>query len=75
VLQAAHVVNDPIVDEQTGSEWTVLGRAIRGPNAGNQLKPSVGISHFWFSWAAFKPETRICDGGSAVAAAPGRNVE
>ncbi len=48
-----------IMDAETGSEWNVLGRAVRGPLAGKQLTPVVAVNHFWFSWAAFKPETRI----------------
>ena len=48
-----------IVDEQTGSEWNLLGMAVSGELAGNQLESMVAINHFWFSWAAFKPETRI----------------
>jgi hypothetical protein len=50
---------EKILDDQTGSEWNVLGQAIDGPLAGTQLKPVVAINHFWFSWAAFKPDTRI----------------
>ena len=48
-----------IIDEQTGSEWNVLGQAISGELAGKQLTPIVAVNHFWFSWAAFMPETRI----------------
>jgi hypothetical protein len=48
-----------IVDDQTGSEWNVLGQAVGGKLAGKSLTPVVAINHFWFSWAAFKPETRI----------------
>jgi len=48
-----------IVDDQTGSEWNLLGQAVSGPLAGVQLDSIVSINHFWFSWAAFKPETRI----------------
>jgi hypothetical protein len=48
-----------IIDEQTNSEWNVLGQAIAGEFKGKQLTPIVAINHFWFSWAAFKPETRI----------------
>jgi hypothetical protein len=48
-----------ILDEQTGSEWNVLGQATSGELQGAQLEPVVAINHFWFSWAAFKPETRI----------------
>ena len=48
-----------ITDEGTGTEWDVLGQAVSGPLAGEQLTPVVSINHFWFSWAAFRPETRI----------------
>lgn len=48
-----------ITDEQTGSEWTILGQATSGELQGRQLETVVSINHFWFSWAAFKPETRI----------------
>jgi hypothetical protein len=50
---------ESFVDEQTGSEWTLLGRAISGPLSGKTLTPVVSINHFWFSWAAFRPETRV----------------
>ncbi len=48
-----------IIDAETGSEWGLLGRAVSGKLAGRQLTPIVSVNHFWFSWAAFKPETRI----------------
>jgi thiol-disulfide isomerase/thioredoxin len=57
-------------DEETGSEWTVLGQAIDGPLAGRQLEPVVHINHFWFSWAAFRPETRVYRAEGAKAPAP-----
>ncbi|MHC4564004.1 MAG: DUF3179 domain-containing protein [Planctomycetota bacterium] len=50
---------DLIVDEETGSTWNVLGQAVDGPLAGQQLTPVVHGDHFWFSWAAFKPDTVI----------------
>lgn len=50
---------DKITDEQTGSEWNILGQAVKGELAGSQLEPVVNVNHFWFSWAAFRPETRI----------------
>lgn len=53
------VVEGRIMDQQTGSEWNVLGQAVAGELSGKQLSPVVAINHFWFSWAAFKPETRI----------------
>jgi hypothetical protein len=48
-----------IVDEQTGSEWNPLGRALEGELTGQQLEQVVSIDHFWFSWAAFRPDTRV----------------
>ncbi|MDP1546311.1 MAG: DUF3179 domain-containing protein [Anaerolineales bacterium] len=48
-----------ILDTQTGSEWNIFGQAISGELMGKQLSPVISINHFWFSWAAFKPETRI----------------
>ena len=51
-----------IVDEQTGSEWNILGRAVAGDLLGSQLDPIIAINHFWFSWQAFRPDTRVYDG-------------
>jgi hypothetical protein len=48
-----------ILDTQTGSEWNIFGLSVAGELKGSQLTPVVSINHFWFSWAAFKPETRI----------------
>lgn len=48
-----------IVDDKTGSVWNILGQAVHGELEGRQLEPVVSVNHFWFSWAAFKPETRI----------------
>jgi hypothetical protein len=54
------VSNDgSIEDKETGTTWNVLGTAISGPLTGTQLTPVVSINHFWFSWAAFRPGTRI----------------
>jgi hypothetical protein len=47
------------VDAQTASTWTILGMAAAGPLKGTRLAPVVSGQHFWFSWAAFKPKTRI----------------
>ena len=30
-----------------------------GEMEGKNLEPIVSIDHFWFSWAAFRPETRV----------------
>jgi len=51
--------DDDLIDAETGSRWNVLGRAESGPLEGSELVPVVAINHFWFSWAAFRPDTRI----------------
>jgi len=48
-----------IVDQETSSTWNIQGQAIGGPLSGESLEEVVSVNHFWFSWAAFKPETRI----------------
>ena len=47
------------IDEETGSTWNVLGRAVDGPLEGETLTPIIHANHFWFAWAAFKPTTRV----------------
>jgi len=37
----------------------IPGLPAAGELKGKQPTPVVSINHFWFSWAAFKPETRI----------------
>jgi hypothetical protein len=48
-----------IMDNETDSTWNVFGQAVAGELAGQQLEPVVGVNHFWFSWVAFKPQTRV----------------
>ncbi len=50
---------DDFLDSQTGSRWTINGKATRGPLRGRQLTPIAHIDTFWFAWAAFRPDTRI----------------
>jgi hypothetical protein len=50
---------EAIVDEGTGSEWSLLGEAVSGPRTGDQLTPRVGNNFLWFAWAAFHPETEV----------------
>jgi Protein of unknown function (DUF3179) len=48
-----------IIDLETGSVWSILGRAESGPLAGEHLVPELAIDSLWFDWAAFHPQTRI----------------
>ncbi|MGH2619267.1 MAG: DUF3179 domain-containing protein [Anaerolineales bacterium] len=47
------------VDQETGTRWDILGQALDGELAGERLASVVTVNHFWFSWVAFKPETRV----------------
>jgi hypothetical protein len=58
-IRTFKIADGKILDEQTNSEWNIFGQAVSGELKGKQLTPVVSINHFWFSWAAFKPETRI----------------
>ncbi|MGH2403293.1 MAG: DUF3179 domain-containing protein [bacterium] len=46
-------------DAQTKSVWNILGQATAGPLAGKRLEPIVHGNHFWFSWASYRPQTRV----------------
>lgn len=56
------IAGETITDEQTGSEWNLLGEAVAGELVGKELMPIVHGDQFWFSWAAFKPDTIIYQG-------------
>ena len=46
-------------DDQTGSTWNILGRAIDGELDGAVLEPVAHLDAFWFAWAAYRPDTKI----------------
>ncbi len=52
-LTFSRAVDGSFTDEQTGSTWTVLGRATAGPLADEQLETVVHRNEFWFAWQAF----------------------
>jgi hypothetical protein len=51
-----------IIDKQTGSEWNFDGIAVNGQMKAKQLTRLPFDEGFWFSWAAFHPQTRIYPG-------------
>lgn len=52
-------VGGAIRDRETGSTWSLLGRALSGPLAGQSLIPVPHADAFWFAWAAFVPSTGV----------------
>lgn len=57
-------------DDQTGSTWSIFGTATAGPLSGSQLEQVFHTTEFWFSWAAFHPDTVIWDGTRSGQALP-----
>jgi len=54
-----------IVDRETGSTWTLDGRAVAGPLEGARLEPlEEAYVAFWFAWALFQPDTEIWEPSS-----------
>ena len=43
-------------------ESDLSAESAAGSQAGQELQPIVHGDHFWFSWAAFKPDTIIFQG-------------
>jgi len=64
---------DGFRDLETGSTWSNLGSALDGELAGTALEPVVSINHFWFSWAAFRPQTRIVGQSDASTSDSGKD--
>jgi hypothetical protein len=50
---------DLFVDAETGTTWTLLGRAVDGPLEGEQLDPVTHRNEFWFAWVAFFPDAPV----------------
>ncbi|MFH5885847.1 DUF3179 domain-containing protein [Halalkalibaculum sp. DA3122] len=46
-----------IYDRQTGSKWSITGRAVEGPLKGHRLRPVTAGDYFAFAWMVFWPET------------------
>lgn len=51
--------DDNITDNQTGSRWSVSGKAVEGTLEGHQLKQLIFGDYFAFAWLVFWPETEI----------------
>lgn len=51
--------NDAIKDTNTGSTWTISGKAISGPLKDEQLETKTYGDYFAFAWMVFYPDTEI----------------
>jgi hypothetical protein len=49
----------PWVDKETGSHWSIAGRAVSGPRKGQALQWLPAVMVKWYAWAAAYPRTAL----------------
>ena len=49
----------PFKDKETGTRWTLAGRAVDGPLRGQELGWVRSVQCRWYAWAAEYPETAV----------------
>ena len=49
----------PFMDRETGSRWTIAGRAIDGPLRGKELEWMPSLQCRWYAWCAEYPDTAL----------------
>lgn len=49
----------PMKDRETGTRWTMAGRAIDGPLRGKELQWVNSVQCHWYAWVAEYPNTEI----------------
>jgi len=49
----------PFKDQETGSRWTLAGRAVDGELRGKELRWIPSIQCRWYAWSAEYPKTRV----------------
>ncbi|MDG2114583.1 MAG: DUF3179 domain-containing protein [Actinomycetota bacterium] len=59
VLTFSSTGDDEFTDAETGSTWTLLGRATAGPLEGAQLEIAAHRNEFWFAFRAFFPDAEV----------------
>jgi hypothetical protein len=49
----------PFKDKETGTRWTLAGRAVDGPLRGKELKWLPAVQCRWYAWSAEYPQTEV----------------
>lgn len=52
-------IDNEIRDKNTGSTWSISGRATSGPLEGEQLETMIYGDYFAFAWLVFYPDTKM----------------
>jgi hypothetical protein len=47
------------IDQETGSRWSITGRAVSGPLRGKTLAWLPGVMVKWYAWSASFPQTAV----------------
>lgn len=48
-----------LVDTESGSEWSIDGKAEAGPMKGAVLNELIPVNAMWFAWSSFHPATLV----------------
>ncbi len=59
-----------MVDEETGSRWSIEGEALAGPLRTKRLPPLDGYSVEWHVWSAYNPRAEVLETTATRAPAP-----
>jgi hypothetical protein len=54
----------PFKDKETGTRWTIAGRAVDGPLRGKELTWVPSIQCRWYAWSGEHPETAVYEAES-----------
>lgn len=49
----------PWADRETGSRWSIVGRAVSGPRQGQTLRWLPGVMVKWYAWVGSYPKTSV----------------
>jgi hypothetical protein len=49
----------PWIDKETGSRWSIAGRAVSGSRQGQTLRWLPGVMVKWYAWSASYPDTLL----------------
>ncbi len=61
-LTFSAVGDTEFTDAETGTTWTILGKAIDGEMEGAELELLPHRNEFWFAWQAFFPDAAVWEG-------------
>lgn len=59
-----------IRDRETGSTWTLDGKAVEGKLKDAVLPEIAGVESMWFAWFAFNPDTVVMPGNDQLTLPP-----